>query len=92
MGEAKRKEELLRRVVAESQAWGDRPILLDMDLSAALVLAGALQLSLRHPEAARLPSAQTVRELVMALRDQVPEEFPAIKEMISLGFHPRFDR
>ena len=92
MGEAKRKAELLKRVLEESVDWGDRPIVLQIDLSTALSLAGTLQLALRHPEFVKLPSAASMRQLVIALRDQVPEEFPAIKEMISLGFHPRFDR
>lgn len=92
MGEAKRKAELLARAAEEGKIWGERPIVLHMDLSTTLCMVGALQLSLRHPQHASMRGAKAVRDLVLSICDQVPEEFPAIKEMISLGFHPRFDR
>lgn len=93
MGEAKRKADLLARTAEEGKIWGERPIVLHMDLSTTLCMVGALQLALRHPKYGTMSGANQVRDLVLAIRDQVPaDEFPAIREMISLGFHPRFDR
>lgn len=49
MGQAKRKAELLEKAQAEMERWGDRPIRLEVDLVTMMIIAGALQLSLRHP-------------------------------------------
>lgn len=91
MGEAKRKKELLARCTEELKAWGTRSIAFEIDIGTTLALCGALQLSLRHPEASKQSTAQVVRSLVFDIKSQIPAEFPAIRELIELGFHPRFD-
>lgn len=78
--------------VAEMERWGDRTIVLQLDIATLLGVVGALQLALRHPQFAQRPSALQVRALIMDLEKQIPAEFPAIKKIINLGFHPRFDQ
>lgn len=91
MGEAKRKQELLERITEEVKRFGDRPIILELDLNAAFTIVGALQLALRHPQFTKMQSAAAVRAFVLEVRNQIPAEFQALRESIWLGFHPRFD-
>jgi hypothetical protein len=91
MGEAMRKQALLAAAESEMKAWGERPLVIEVDIAGALVFCGAMQLALRHPGFAARPSSKLCREIVMELADQVPEDFPALRELIRLGFHQRFD-
>lgn len=91
MGEAKRKEALLARCAEEMQRWGDRPVVLEMNITHAMVFCGALQLALRHEGFAQRPSSSVCRKVVFDLASQIPDDFPALRELIKLGSHPRFD-
>lgn len=92
MGQAKRKAELLPKVEAEAVRWGDRLIRLELDLSTMLIITSALQLALRHPTACSMKSAQTIRKFLFQFKEQVgAEDYPALQELIELGFHRRYD-
>ncbi|MDE2101104.1 MAG: hypothetical protein KGL39_27905 [Patescibacteria group bacterium] len=91
MGEAKRRERLLADSKAEMERWGERRIVADMDITTLLAMTGALQLALRHPGFSARPSATAVRDLVLQFIEQIPADYPAIRELMRLGFHPRFD-
>lgn len=85
------KQKTLAAADADMIAWGERPLVVDMDLTTALAVCGALQLALRHPGFAARPSAAQVRAVVNGIEQQIPAEFPGIKNLIRLGFHQRFD-
>ena len=91
MSEHKEKEKLLADSADEMARWGNRPIILEMDITRAMVFCGALQLALRHPGFATRPSAGEARSIVFDLANQIPEDFPALRKMIMLGFHSKFD-
>jgi hypothetical protein len=86
-----RKLEILKAAQAEGERWGNRRIVWDMDLATTLVVTGALQLALRHPELGGSRSGQTVREQVMALVEGMPAEFPALRELLCAGFDSSYD-
>lgn len=89
MGEAKQKEDLKQRAAAELAQWGETPVLLQMSISEIMVVTGALQLALRHPGFDVMPSAKVVRNVVQQIAGRVPAQYPAIAQMIRLGFYPR---
>lgn len=91
MGEARHKQEMLAAAEEEMKRWGDRPLRLDIDITTCLGMIGALQLALRHPGFQKRPSADVVRKLVFAFIRQIPPDYPALKKLMELGFHQRFD-
>ncbi len=92
MGQAKRKAILLPKVQAEAERWGDRLIRLEVDLSTMMLITGAIQLSLRHPSAGKMKSAEALRKFIFQFKEQIGQDYPAIQELIGLGFHPRYDQ
>lgn len=89
------RESFKVKVLAEAEAdmlsWGERPLVIDLDITSALAICGALQLALRHPGFAARPSAKQVRAVVNSIEQQIPAEFTGLKKLITLGFHQRFD-
>jgi hypothetical protein len=88
---AEEKQQLAQDVISEMHRWGSRPVLWQMDISTAVSTCGCLQVALRHPDFARSPSANQARQFIMNFRDCIPDDFPALKRVIDLGFHSRFD-
>jgi len=87
-----KKRHAMEAAAREMEQWGDRPVILEMDITTAVVMCGALQLALRHPDFAKQKSADAVRTLVFDIAEQISgEEYPAIQELIKMGFHSRFD-
>lgn len=89
--DANQKSELLEQTLAECKRFGDRPVQWQMPIGTALSVCGALQLALRHPDFKNCTAAHQVRSFVMAFQESIPDDFPAIKKTIGLGFHSRFD-
>jgi len=77
---------LMERVAFEAEQLG-QCILVDMklDLASALYVSSALQLALRQPEFGSENAARILREMVQSIRASVPENCPAIRELIALG-------
>lgn len=93
MGEAKRKAELMAKCDEEMKIWGDRLVRLDVDIQSMLIICGALQLSLRHPTYGSSEASKAVRKFLFMFKEQIGEEqFPALRELIELGFHRKFDQ
>lgn len=90
MGEAKRKADLLKRCAKEMREF-NHPIILQLDITSAMVFCGALQLALRHPGFAGRPSAKACQQIVDQLALSIPEQFEGLKELIRLGGDPYFD-
>lgn len=85
------KAKLLAEAEQDMRVWGQRPIVMEMDIVTLMSICGALQLALRHPAFKDRPAAKQVRQFVNHCEGQIPPEFGGIKRMIQLGFHQRFD-
>ena len=83
--------EFLARYAEELQSFETRPLTCEMSAVHLMVLIGALQLALRHPQFPEA-SAQITRDFIdgWALAFQYQKK-PAIKEMIERGYNPNFD-
>lgn len=90
MGEVKRKQELTGRFLAEIENWR-QPIAFEMHIIDTINLIGFLQLSLRHPSAAKTKSAVNVRDFIKSFTDSLPPENTAIREVIAQGYDVSFD-
>lgn len=75
---------------ADLERFGERPVIWQFDITTAMALIGRMQLALRHPQY-RGPSAEVARAQITAFRDALPEEFPAIKKLITQGFNSQYD-
>lgn len=86
MGAEKQQIELLKRAQQEFVRWGNRPVILQMDIATAVVYCAALQLALRHPQFSRMPSSDKVRLLLRDFRASILDDYLAIRELIDRGF------
>lgn len=89
---AEERAKLFEETLADCRRFGDRPVNWTMPMGQAMSICGALQLALRHPNFKDCNGANQVRNFVMSFQECIPEDFPAIKKTIALGFHPKFDR
>lgn len=85
-----RKAALLPKVIGEVERWGGRPITMDLDIATLLSIVGALQLAMRHP-GFKGHAQSHAYQFVKSIEVAIPEDFPAIKETIGLGFNRDFD-
>lgn len=66
----------------------NRRVCWEMDMGLAITLCGLIQLALRHPDLQdQTASGDAARAHVEAFIKSIPDEFPAIKQTITAGFH-----
>lgn len=83
---------LIEAATAESRRLHkDWAVDVSYDLSCLMAVIGALQLSLRHPEFRKKPSAHIVRHIIAHLMAGIPEDMPATRELARLGDNPQYD-
>jgi len=61
------------------------------DMSSLMVVIGALQLSLRHPQFRKSRTGKAIRDIVDKLITGIPEDCPATRELAKLGNNPKHD-
>ena len=82
---------LTKRAAAVLREW-NRPVVLTMqDINLAVGLIGAVQLALRHPEAAKSPTMQMVDGMIRALIDSIDPDHGDVFQFLMMGFHEHWD-
>ena len=79
------------RYEAELAALEGEPVALTLDVSTLLIIVGAIQLALRHPELPRLSSTILLEFIEKVAEGLDQGQNGAISEVINRGFNPVYD-
>lgn len=85
------KERLLEHAEMAMRRLQIRPVVIEMDITTAVGMIGALQLALRHPGFRNRPTARAVRGTLDQLIDALSEGDAEFREFLKLGNNPAFD-
>ena len=87
-------DELKAAVTEQAQAiiekW-ERPIILDLNITAVVALIGTVQVALRHPNARQSPTMMCAEKIIVDVIDQIDPSHGDLWKFLNMGFNRTFD-
>jgi len=86
-------EKLIQNAAAEMKDRADDPVLIETTLKNLIPVISILQLGLRHPATATMPTAKMAREFCEGLIEVIaPKISSDLHHLLMLGFDPAHDQ